>query len=56
MRDLVTPPESQVIWGSEIFDDALCEFAIEYADQNERDYRSFVRAVREERIQAVPDA
>jgi len=37
---------------SETFDDAICEFAVEYADQNERDYRLFVKAVREGRIRA----
>ena len=37
------------------FDDAIGEFAVEYADQNERDYRGFVTAVKEGRIQAVSD-
>ena len=32
------------------FDDAVCEFAVEYADQNLRDYRGFVKAIREDRI------
>jgi uncharacterized protein (DUF2252 family) len=32
------------------FDDAVCEFAVEYADQNLRDYRSFAKAIREGRI------
>jgi len=35
------------------FDDAIGEFAVEYADQNQRDYRAFVKAVREERVKAV---
>jgi hypothetical protein len=34
------------------FDDAICEFAVEYSDQNQRDYRAFVKAVREGRIEA----
>ena len=38
---------------SQTFDDAICEFAVEYADQNQRDYRAFVKAVREGRIQAT---
>jgi Uncharacterized protein conserved in bacteria (DUF2252) len=38
------------------FDDAIGEFAVEYADQNERDYRAFVRAVREERIKAIVES
>jgi hypothetical protein len=37
------------------FDDAICEFAVEYADQNLRDYRAFVRAVREGRIKVVSE-
>ena len=32
------------------FDEAICEFAVEYADQNLRDYRAFVKAIREGRI------
>ncbi len=32
------------------FDDAICEFAVEYADQNLHDYRAFVKAIREGRI------
>ena len=35
---------------SGIFADAICEFATEYADQNERDYRAFVKAVREGQV------
>ena len=37
------------------FDDAIGEFAMEYADQNERDYRAFVTAVKEGRIEAAAD-
>jgi uncharacterized protein (DUF2252 family) len=37
---------------SAVFDDAICEFAIEYSDQNQRDYRAFVKAVREGRLEA----
>lgn len=40
---------------SETFDDAIGEFAMEYADQNERDYRMFVRAAKEGRIEAMAD-
>jgi uncharacterized protein (DUF2252 family) len=32
------------------FDDAICEFAVEYADQNLRDYRAFIKAIREGRV------
>jgi hypothetical protein len=37
------------------FDDAVCEFAVEYADQNQRDYRVLIKAVREGRIKAVTE-
>jgi uncharacterized protein (DUF2252 family) len=40
---------------SETFDDAIGEFAMEYADQNERDYRGFVTAAKEGRIEATAD-
>jgi hypothetical protein len=32
---------------------AVCEFAVEYADQNQRDYRAFIKAVREGRIEVM---
>jgi hypothetical protein len=32
------------------FDDAVCEFAVKYADQNLHDYRAFIEAVREGRV------
>ncbi|MBS0522140.1 MAG: DUF2252 domain-containing protein [Proteobacteria bacterium] len=35
------------------FDDAMQEFAQEYADQTQRDHRAFVKAVRQGRIKAV---
>ncbi len=35
------------------FDDAIGEFAVEYADQNMADYRRFLRAIRDKRIEAV---
>jgi uncharacterized protein (DUF2252 family) len=38
---------------SGVFDDALCDFAVEYADQAERDYKVFVKAVRDGRIKAA---
>ena len=37
------------------FDDAICEFAVEYADQNLRDHRAFVKAIREGRIKVVSE-
>ena len=35
------------------FDDAVGEFAVEYADQNQRDFRAFTQAVRDGRVQAL---
>ncbi|MEI5998097.1 DUF2252 domain-containing protein [Paraburkholderia bengalensis] len=34
------------------FDDAITEFATEYSSQNRRDYRTFIQAIREGRIDA----
>jgi hypothetical protein len=36
-------------------DEAMCEFAVAYADQNRRDYRAFIQAIREGRIAVVSD-
>jgi len=41
---------------SDVFDGAICDFAVDYADQAERDYKAFARAVREGRIIAKLDA
>ncbi len=40
---------------SEVFDEAITEFAVEYADQAERDHRAFIKAVREGRIKATAE-
>jgi hypothetical protein len=37
------------------FDDAVCEFSVEYADQNQRDYRAFIKAIREGRIEVITE-
>jgi uncharacterized protein (DUF2252 family) len=37
------------------FDDAVGEFAVEYADQNRRDFRAFTQAIRDGRIQALKE-
>ncbi|HUP07799.1 MAG TPA: DUF2252 domain-containing protein [Caldimonas sp.] len=36
-------------------DDAIGEFAVEYSDQNRRDYRAFVQAIRDKRIPAIAE-
>ncbi len=41
---------------SETFDDAICEFADEYADQNRLDHRALVKAVREGRVKAITES
>ena len=35
------------------FDEAICDFAGDYADQAERDHKAFVKAIREGRVKAV---
>jgi uncharacterized protein (DUF2252 family) len=39
---------------SEVFDDAIADFAVEYADQAQRDHRAFVKAIRQGRVKATP--
>ena len=38
------------------FDEAICDFAVDYADQAERDHKAFVKAVREGRVNAVVES
>ena len=38
---------------SDAFDQALGDFALKYADQNERDHAALVAAVRKGRVQAL---
>lgn len=38
---------------AQTFDDAIAEFSVEYSDQNRNDYRAFVQAVREKRIDVI---
>jgi hypothetical protein len=39
--------------GSDAFDTSIADFSKRYADQNERDYRQFVNAIRSGRLKAV---
>ena len=41
--------------GGDVFDQAITQFAVAYADQNERDYHAFNAAVASGRITAEPD-
>jgi len=38
------------------FDEAICDFAADYADQAERDHKAFVKAFREGRVKAVVES
>jgi uncharacterized protein (DUF2252 family) len=38
------------------FDEATCDFASDYADQAERDYKAFLKAFREGRVKAVTES
>jgi uncharacterized protein (DUF2252 family) len=38
------------------FDEALCDFAGDYADQAERDHKAFVKAIKEGRVKAVVES
>ena len=38
------------------FDGAIGEFAVEYADQNSKDYRAFTRAIQEKRIETIVES
>jgi RPA family protein len=49
------PARLPAIWVRAAFDDAVCEFAVEYADQNQRDHRAFIKAVREGRLEAITE-
>ena len=38
--------------GSDTFDRAVAEFSLAYADQNEKDHASFIKAIKSGRIEA----
>ncbi len=40
---------------SDVFDDAIVEFSVAYADQTENDYRAFLRATRNGRIEVTSE-
>jgi uncharacterized protein (DUF2252 family) len=44
---------SGYLGSGETFDDAVCEFAVDYSDQNSGDYRAFMREIRKGRIKVV---
>ena len=58
LRSGVAKPPTRIagyLGSNSTVDDAVCEFAVEYADQNLRDHRAFVRAIREGRIKVVSE-
>ncbi len=46
---------SQYLGGSDRFDQSLADFAESYADQNERDYETFIQAIKKRRLPAVQE-
>jgi uncharacterized protein (DUF2252 family) len=36
-----------------LLDEAFCDFAVDYADQAERDHKAFVKAIRDKRVKAA---
>jgi hypothetical protein len=46
---------SGYIGSSRAFDDAIAAFSVDYADQAERDFQSFVQANRDGRVEAADD-
>jgi hypothetical protein len=37
---------------SDVFDKAIASFSFAYADQNEKDYASFIKAIKDGKIEA----
>jgi hypothetical protein len=44
---------SGYIGSSRIFDNAICDFAVDYADQTISDHKAFAKAIRDGRIEAI---
>jgi hypothetical protein len=44
---------SGYIGSRDAFDDAICELAVEYTDQNRLDHKTLVKAVREGYVKAI---
>jgi hypothetical protein len=44
---------AEYLGDSEAFDQAITDFSQRYADQNERDYQEFIKAVKSGRLEAV---
>jgi predicted alpha/beta hydrolase len=44
---------AEYLGASDAFDKSITDFSQRYADQNERDYQQFVKAIRSGRLEAV---
>jgi hypothetical protein len=44
---------SAYLGSSDRFDQAMTDFAVRYADQNERDYDAFVQTIRSGKLEAT---
>ena len=44
---------AEYLGDSDTFDRSVTDFSARYADQNERDFQAFVKAIRSGRLQAV---
>ena len=51
-HDPATPPLSGYLGSGEVFDRALAEFSVAYADQTEKHYAAFMEAIETGRIPA----
>jgi uncharacterized protein (DUF2252 family) len=51
--------EAALIWGytgkSDVLDEAIASFSVLYADQNEKDYNEFMKAIRDGKIKTAPE-
>ncbi|WP_431279961.1 DUF2252 domain-containing protein [Leifsonia poae] len=45
---------SAYLGGSDRMDESIADFAVAYADQNERDYAAFIEAIASGRLEAIP--
>ena len=44
------------IGSSRTFDEAICDFSVDDADQAERDHKAFVNAFRDGRVNAIAES
>jgi len=44
---------AEYLGSSDAFDQSVADFSLRYADQNERDFEDFIKAIRSGRLEAV---